>query len=143
MNLHLCKPRYIVIILYASLLGGCESAPEGASVTGTVTLDGDPLSDATIVFRPLDQATGKSTEGQVIEGKFEVRQETGVFGNHRVEVFAYRATGVAEHQGPLPPGQQPPATQQQYLPESCNRYSKLTIDIQPGENLADFELSSR
>jgi len=129
----------------AATIVGCKAEPEGAHITGSVTLDGAPIPQATIVFRPTGQLTGASTEAQVTDGKFDVRQASGVLGVHRVEIYAHRplANPPPTPPGPLPPGQQPPATTQQYLPEQYNRQSRLSFSVEPGENVANFELSSR
>jgi len=133
----------VSLMCVVAIVLGCNSEPEGAHITGTVTFGGAPIPQATIVFRPTAQLTGSSTEAQVTEGTFDVRQETGVFGLHRVEIYAHRplANPPPTPPGPLPPGQQPPATTQQYLPERYNRQSRLTFTIEPGENEAMFELT--
>ena len=136
----------IAAAMCVGVIAGCDGSPsEGAHLTGTVSLDGEPIMRAVIVFRPTGQLTGKSFQCQVDEGKFDVRQESGVFGRHRVEIYAYRSNGQPRptSQGPLPPGQQPPATDVQYLPDRFNRRSTLTFDIQPGENEGNFGLNSR
>ena len=132
----------MIVTLYVGTISGCGGSPEGARVTGSVTLNGDPLSEATIVFRPMARATGQSIEGKVLDGKFDVRQESGVFGRHRVEIYAHRSVAQREPatQDPLPPGQQPPSGGIQVLPDQFNRFSTLAFDILPGENRADFEL---
>ena len=134
-----------IAILVAAIIGCGETRPEGAHVAGMVTLDGAPISQATIVFRPLEQMVGKSIECQVVDGKYEVKQESGVFGTHRVEIYAHRTVGkprAAGQEFALPPGQLPPRNDVQYLPEIYNRQSRLTFDIQPGENQANFELKT-
>lgn len=135
----------MIVTLYVGTIAGCGSPPEVARVTGSVTLNGDPLPEAIIVFRPMARATGQSTEGKVLDGKFDVRQKSGVFGRHRVEIYAHRSVAQREPatQEPLPPGQQPPAGGIQMLPDQFNRFSNLTFDILPGENRADFELVSQ
>jgi hypothetical protein len=138
--------RVIIVVAAAAITGCGSSRPEGAHLTGMVTLDRAPIPNATIVFRPLEQTTGKSTECKIVNGVFEVKQENGVFGKHRAEIYArhpINPSASAAQTGSLPPGQQPAVASEQYLPAKYNRQSTLTFDIQPGENHIVFDLVSQ
>ena len=67
-----------------ALQTGCKPSP--VSVRGRVDLDGKPLSEAVILFVPV-QAGRKKTGGEVIDGLYELPAETGLFpGKYRVEI---------------------------------------------------------
>lgn len=69
---------YCVCLLAIIPLSGCGGAgrPKLKQVTGTVTLDGAPLADATVVFQPVDVDGGKyqrpSRGTTDANGKFDV-----------------------------------------------------------------------
>jgi len=83
------------IVVVASIVvpfaGGCSRGPARGSVSGTVTLDGKPLSGVIVVFHPLEHqaplARGTSTE----TGAFILDADDGgngvVIGNYRVVVL--------------------------------------------------------
>ncbi len=134
----------LLLAAAVTFISACGSSkPEGARIHGTVTLDGKPIPQATIVFRPTGVAKGRSVQFQVVDGRYEGKQEEGVFGNHRVEIYAQRPLGPARPKQDLPPGMQPGETSRQYLHESYNRRTTLKHDIQPGDNEANFPLTSR
>ena len=135
--------RLSAIALAVLILGCGPSVPEGARITGTVTLDGKPIPEATIVLRPTSTVTGRSTEGKVVAGAFDLKQESGVFGPHRVEIYAHRPTQSSQPPRELPPGQIGPPPGPQYLSERYNRRSTLTCDVKPGENQLSFKLTSQ
>jgi hypothetical protein len=71
----------------SSFVAGCNDAgPKTYPVTGTVTLDGQPLQEADIVFVPLDAALGPDA-GQIHDGSFAFRAKAG---RKRVEIRTSR-----------------------------------------------------
>lgn len=73
-----CLPLLALVVL----LAGCSSEPSG-SLSGTVTIDGQPLKKGTINLEPLD---GKSptTGGPVQDGKYSVSKLQP--GKYRIRV---------------------------------------------------------
>ena len=129
-------------ILAAVITSGCGgSGRPGAQIRGTVTLDGEPIPDGSIAFLPMDVVQAKSTTGQIAEGKYEVTQQSEVLGTHRVEIRAARPTGRMLPS--FPPSKEPAEELEQYIPKIYNQNSTLTIDVQPGANEANFDLTSQ
>ena len=95
------KPRPSAALLFALLsqLMGCGQAEYPlAPVAGEVTLDGEPLMGATIVFQPrFAGVTGKTAPGSVGRtnklGRYElmtVNDERGAaIGQHRVRIYSH------------------------------------------------------
>jgi hypothetical protein len=129
----------IVVLAYAlssMVIGGGPPRPELALVSGTVTLDGQPLAGATVNFRPLPPQGEMSAKGMGASfgrtdesGKYElsyVKDVPGaVLGPHRVQIHARAPNGR-----PL-------------LPPIYNRLSTLTVEVKSGSNEnVDFALVS-
>jgi hypothetical protein len=59
------------------MVAGCNDAgPKTYLVTGTVTLDGQPLKEADILFLPLDTSLGPDA-GRIRDGHFAFRAKAG------------------------------------------------------------------
>ncbi|MCL2346745.1 MAG: hypothetical protein FWC50_00645 [Planctomycetaceae bacterium] len=77
------KPYFVVLTLLAALffVAGCpgNSGPRVYLVTGKVTLDGEPLPDATLIFSPVSQSgTALSASGRTnADGVYFIQTTTG------------------------------------------------------------------
>ena len=120
-----------------SLLG-CGGV-SGASVSGTVMLDGSPLDDATITFVPTSGGQRQAAWTSVKNGQYEIAAKDGLgTGQFRVEIRALRPTG--EKPNPNEPTLIPT---KEVVPAKYNSKSELAANIKPGANTADFELKSK
>lgn len=133
-----------LVILLALTFGGCwgyrPDLPPTARVSGTVTLDGQPLADARVQFVP-DKSKG--TEGAMAsgttdaEGKYELTTATvkgAIVGHHKISVEA-RAKPKDQYDT-LPPL----LTPQHYADHNT---SGLTAEVKAGEkNEINLPLSS-
>ena len=121
----------ICMVLIAGCSGGGEPLPELTEVTGTVTLDGKPLENISVIFQPeaADQASSRGTTNA--EGKFKLMYNQdasgAVSGKHKVRfaVMDADSTGL--------------------LPEKYTRTNSVeTADVtKVGPNNFQFELKSR
>lgn len=127
-----------VVLLAVVLTGflGCSSE-EGpgyplAPVTGTVTLDGKPLSGADIVFEPQGDGTlsyAKTSETGAYEILFKPDIKGAPLGMHTV-----RISKIGE-----------PDTKFDtinMLPAKYHDDSTLTVEVKSGPNTFDFDLTS-
>jgi hypothetical protein len=130
------------ILLATVLLAatGCGQGP-AATVSGTVTLDGQPLPtgsaiDGTVMFYP--QTGGAAAYGSVKEGRYEVR--TG--GAAGLAPGKYDVTVRIVEIGPPPVEGAPPA-QNVLSPERYGSRSSsgLVCDVQSGDNAFDIDLT--
>lgn len=117
------------------LFCGCsDDAEKTYPVTGTVTLDGQPLPEGNIQFVPLDGKHG-AEPGVIKDGKFEL---SAIQGQKRVEISAAKIIPGSSLRGaggePVP---------EEYLPQRYNASSELTADVKPQENVIDFPLVSK
>jgi len=108
-------------------VAGCGNAgPRTYPVTGTVTLDGEPLKEADILFLPLDPALGPDA-GQIRDGKFAFQAKAG---RKRVEVRASRPVVIKTAMGET-------TIWKNYLPARYNTQSTLQAEVTPRGN-SDF-----
>jgi len=124
--------------LFASLvLGGCSQSPTLGTIHGTVTLDGEPLAEATVRFVPVDK-TSQTASAMVKGGKFIA---TVPVGRMRVEFSAAKVVGQQKmYNTPDSPAVD---TVAELLPSRYNVRSELALDVQAGSQTAPFELSSQ
>lgn len=128
-------------ILLFSLLG-C-GGNNLASVNGTASYGGEPISDGEIRFIPQnDTGDGPGMSGaKIIDGSYSVPADKGVApGPVRVEIRATKKTGKKiEAVPPAPPNSEIDETIQ-YIPRDYNTATTLTAEIKPGDNELNFDL---
>ncbi len=126
------KPTTLLAAVLALLIGlfGCSRSdrPELGEVTGKVTLDGQSLSAATVVFSPTEGGR-QSMAVTDAEGNFEIiyiRDIKGAkIGPHKVRIT------TATEEKP-----------EERLPARYNAQTELTAQVQPGSNEIPFGLTS-
>ena len=128
-----CYPRLSVIFLFVVFLVGCGGNENLSSVTGTITLDGEPLPNAFVVFSPT--AGGTTSYGRTNgSGQYEMMfndDEMGAWiGENRVEI----STGDV---GATMNGGTP-----EKVPAIYNQQSTLKVEVTAGPNTHDFDLES-
>lgn len=137
--------KHMAAGLLAGLLAaaaGCSGNTRQASVTGEVTLDGQPVGPGGhIVFLPQSGGEGRQASAAIDGGKYAIPAERGPsLGPCRVEITWDKKTGKQ-----LPsadPGFMMDETRQA-IPTKYNRQSTLTVEITPGANVHNFHLQSR
>jgi len=136
---------------------GCSGGVPTGAVTGTVTLDGEPLENAMVTFTPV--GGGRSTVGTTdASGKYTLsfRGESGaLLGEHKVSItsipetqsdfdseassdsdaYTRQATGggAADYNS---------ASTKEVIPEKYNTSTTLTASVQSGDNVFNFDLES-
>lgn len=129
----------VLPLLCVTMLGGCQSDPY-QPMSGTVTVDGEPLKKGVITFYP--QGEGTTVGGEIIDGQFALDKERGASpGKYRVEINAFRPTGRTEFDIDL---NQPVDIEMQYLPARYNNKSTLEVEVLDGQpNEYTFELATK
>jgi hypothetical protein len=131
------------ISLAVSTLGfcGCSDAEHRrCAIIGQVTLDGQPVQDATIIFTPKGE--GLAAAASIVDGSFLMTEQNGPtrgdFGV-RINPQAAELAEVEGHAAPLAPKNGRPK-----IPQVYQRDGKLTATItgQADQSLR-FELSTR
>jgi hypothetical protein len=122
-------------LLVLILALGCSDSKHG-TVSGTVTLDGQPLPNAIVSFQPsgTEVNPGPGSVGHTNDkGEYTLEVVGGghgaVVGWHKVTIRAGGdATGGASKVA---------------IPGKYNTKSELKYEVKPGHNPANFELSSK
>ncbi|RCS44596.1 hypothetical protein DTL42_16855 [Bremerella cremea] len=137
-----------VIFLSVTGCGGTSDQPDLGQVTGTVTLDGKPLSDTAIVFYP---DSGRPARGLTdAEGKYEliyIRDTRGTkLGHNRVEIAPSEEAedeDEEETDEDTPQVKRPAKSKKPKIPARYNTKTELEADVKPGDNTFDFKLESK
>jgi hypothetical protein len=125
----LVRYRLGLLVLTGALVSsGCGGNPNLSSVTGTVTLDGQPLPEAFIKFIPTSGGTtsyGKTDSAGKYEMQFTDDEMGAWMGENRVEIRTGDVQGPAE-----------------LVPITYNDETTLKAEVTGGENVFDFDLES-
>jgi hypothetical protein len=127
-----------------SLLVGCsgDAAANRGALSGAVTIDGKPLEQGSILFTPTDGTKGSSSGGEIKNGRYRISKADGpAIGWNRVEIRATRKTGKMI-QKPFAPAGQMVEEQVELIPPQFNSQSELKVEVKPGDNTADFQVTS-
>jgi hypothetical protein len=132
----------LAIVGCADKTAPVDTLPRRA-VSGTVSLDGNPLAEGKITFSPAEneKGTGPSVSGDIKEGKFSIDRTQGptpgkykviISGIPGVEIKADELPGSAPKRQPDP------------VPAQYNTKTTLTKDIgDDAANQFDFPLTSK
>jgi hypothetical protein len=130
---------FVLGMLIAVFATACnrEKLPKLGSVSGIVTMDGQPVSDATVIFdgaQPGEPASFGRTDGS---GKYELYYSRGhkgaTIGEHVVRISTYDETGDDDNR----------QVRKETVPSRYNMKSELKADIKRGANKHDFALESK
>ncbi len=114
------------------LLGslGCSSLESPADVSGTVLIDGVPLTEGEIIFEASDNSKTPAA-GMIKDGKYTAKVLPGM---KKVKILSSRPTSKID------PVMGAAARESRIGPE-FNDKSTLTVDIKPGKNeQIDFQV---
>ena len=140
---HLARRRTCSLLIV--LLSGCGGGSSTQALSGTVTVDGQPLKMGEIKFTPFQGTTGPIAGAAIENGLFEVpavAQGLKTGGTYRVEISSMVGSGewVAS---PVGLGGKREALKN-IVPARYNIETELqiTISADPEENTHDFALTS-
>lgn len=129
-------------VLTAMLLGGCQPATETATASGTVTVDGKPVTGVVIRLVPLAPTTGPKAATTVYNGAFSFDAEEGLHGGTYRVRFSVMPANLRSQ---LPPEEfEGIVPADKSIAREYDSKSELTWNIQPGaENTSTFEIELR
>ena len=132
-NLLMLRFAFAFLVLLPLLAVGCGNE-NLATVTGTVTLDGEPLPNAFITFVPQGE-TGSTSFGKTDEdGAYEMvfsDTQAGAWVGENVVRITTADVGMS-------PGENIP----ELVPDVYNENSTLIRTVEPGSNEFNFALES-
>lgn len=103
-------------------------------VSGVVTLDGQPLPDATVMFQPPDGRPSQATTDK--SGNYSLTYLDGVPGAKLGVNTVIIRTEIPGEDG------QPPIAKEK-LPKKYHAESELRAEVKAGSNKFNFELTSQ
>jgi hypothetical protein len=139
-----CAPVIGIAVLLAC--AGCHRGGlDRNAIGGSVTLDGKALATGGILFSPIKGTRGPVTGGAIENGRYQLPRASGpVAGWYRVEIHATRKTGKMVPAPFRHPGENEMIEEQEEaVAPRFNFESTLEVEVKPGENAADFSVSSR
>jgi hypothetical protein len=130
--------------LLLALPAGCgHGNANQAAIQGHITLDAKPVERGSILFAPVDGTRGAVVGGQIKNGQYRLYAAAGpAIGRNRVEIRSVRKTGRSIPKGFGATGEFAEEQVEAVSPR-FNAASSLAIDIKPGDNVGDFEVTSR
>lgn len=131
-------------LLLAIVGCGADDGLGRRAISGTVTLDGTPLTDGAITFEPVEKST-TSSGSMIAAGKYSITREQGLPpGKYRVVVNAIKpGTGMTLPEGKFP-GEEVGTPQVELIPPSWNSRSQQFIEVtESGPTEFTHEISSK
>ncbi|RUL88599.1 hypothetical protein [Tautonia sociabilis] len=140
------RPHILLATLaIAAPLLGCGGGDEldRQPISGSVTLDGQPLESGLITFDPASNQSITSVATEITQGEFSFNRTNGpVPGEYRVVINSAGSTGVEPGAGEAPGDTFiPPA--EELVPKKYNAETTLRATVEAGDNPPIvFELTS-
>jgi hypothetical protein len=132
-----------VVVIGLSAPGCSESSDElpREAVSGTVTLDGEPLASGTIQFSPAGAGAGVGGGSKIEDGQFSIPRATGLVpGDYQVSI---NSAGKRDETKPAVAGRRA-AFAKELIPAKYNAKSTLTAKVEKGGSYdLKFELQSK
>lgn len=124
------------VLVLASFLTGCKK-PTTGTVSGTIAVDGAPAKMGSIAYFPTDRKSA-TAGGEIVDGKYTAKVP---LGTSKVEIRVPKVVGQKKlydtPNSPVKP------LMDESLPAKYNDASELTIDVKPGENRQDYQLTTK
>ena len=127
--------------LAAAGCSGSEDDLPREAVSGTVTLDGQPVSDGTIQFSPTGPGGGVTGASRIEDGQFSIPREKGLVpGTYHVSI---NWAGKRDRAKPAMAGPRA-AFAKELIPAKYNAKSTLKAEVKKGGSYdLKFELQSQ
>ena len=130
---------------------GCKDPNEGRSnLSGTITIEGVPIENGTIVFQPLNPDPNIGVTGaqvQIVDGKYSITGGLGLLaGDYKVLIQSQRM--VDKKTGQTIVGDKPDDpfsfTTENLIPEKYNTNSEIvfTVEDKKGPKTFDFDVKT-
>jgi hypothetical protein len=133
----ICLLNLGIVVVVSVTACNRERLPGLGSVSGTVTMDGQPVADATITFDGAKPGEPVSLGRTDASGKYDLyysRSHKGAtVGEHVVHITTY---GETEDEGNR-------QVHKETVPARYNFKSELKVNVKRGSNKLDFALDSR
>lgn len=130
------KTALLLSFMWTPVAPGCGGPANVASVTGTVTLDGQPLADATVTFVPVE-ASGTLSRGTTdAVGRYQLVYDSSYNG----AAIGEYTVSISTFSSGLPDADPPQPKIPEKVPAKYNLNSELKAAVTGGRNELDFAL---
>ena len=139
-------------------LSGCSGSNSGiGAVTGTVTIDGEPVEYAAVSFMPVEgrASIGRTDANGVYNLAYVKNQKGAVIGQHKVTITTkvvaetnygqatYNEGGAIKQDKKAKQSAQKTGRKEMLPKKYCDRNStELTASVEKGNNTIDFDLTT-
>jgi hypothetical protein len=140
--------RWALALPLLALAGGwgCGSGDnlDRQPISGTVTLDGQPLPTGTVRLDPASAESGTQVSAQIENGKYSLSKSDGpVPGTYKVQITSIESPKFEPPAGKTPGEVVMPKTKEN-VPAKYNLKSVLTATVKSGQSEPiDFKLTSK
>jgi hypothetical protein len=132
-----CRCVCVCILCCCILIVGCTKKSNRGTVSGTVTLDGEPLKSGVIRFVPADGQTA-TADSAITDGKYSASVPPG---DKQISISAPKVIGQRRvYETPDSPTVD---TVQELVPAKYNAKTELTFTVNAGSQEKDFPLKSK
>ncbi|TWT75525.1 hypothetical protein Pla123a_30350 [Posidoniimonas polymericola] len=125
----------LLTLLPALMVVGCDEPDGLSSVSGIVTVDGQPAAQGAISLIPLGSDARRSG-GAIEAGSYSMKAPQG---RAKVVIHVPKVVGQQPSNDPNQPAR---PIMKESLPPRFNSNSELVIEVQPGESVHNFDLTS-
>jgi hypothetical protein len=126
---------FLALVAAAAVLPGC--GPPTSTVSGEVTIDGQPLDKGVISYSPAEGA-GAAATADVEKGKYRLQTTPGA---KWVQISAPIVVG--QHKAYNSPDAPLVDVNGERLPERYNAKTELKFELKPGANVRDWSVESK
>jgi hypothetical protein len=131
--------RLAIVVGIAASTSACLPSPQSAEVAGSVTVDGQPLDEGIVTFRPQPTTPGPEFSGEVRQGAYRVAIRV-LPGGYAVHIRSWKKSGKKVTS---PFGVEVEETVPWIPDRYCGPQTTLSATLAPGLNRADFTLETR
>jgi hypothetical protein len=80
--------KFSLVFSLLVAIAGCGSKPIGESISGVITVDGQPMQEGLITFEPMERTTGPKISTMIDNGSYLISPTEGIHaGIFRVEIL--------------------------------------------------------
>ena len=140
------RPALPTLVVAMLCVAGCGSGDglDRQTISGTVTLDGKPLTTGVVRLDPTSVSAGTQVSAMISDGKYSLGKDVGpVPGIYKVQISSAEDTKFTLPAGKTP-GEVATPIAKELVPAKYNVKSDLTMTVKAGQNEAiNFTLTSK